>query len=67
MTPFKEKYVEGYGSPAKNWEKVSRRVRGRLNLEAKFIMETYVGKQDKPCKRQNEAGMIFAVLKISNL
>ena len=45
MTPFKEKYVEVYGSPAKNWEKVSRRVRGRLNLEAKSIMETYVGKR----------------------
>ena len=27
MTPFKEKYVEVYGSPAKNWEKVSRCVR----------------------------------------
>ena len=23
MTPFKEKYVEVYGSPAENWEKVS--------------------------------------------
>ena len=45
MTPFKEKYVEVYGSPAKNWEKVSRRVRGLLNLEAKSIMETYVGKR----------------------
>ena len=45
MTPFKEKYVEVYGSPAKNWEKVSRHVRGRLNLEAKSIMETYVGKR----------------------
>ena len=52
MTPFKEKYVEVYGSPAKNWEKVSRRVRGRLNLEAKSIMETYVGKRKKLCKRQ---------------
>ena len=40
MTPFKEKYVKVYGSPAKNWEKVSRRGRGRLNLEAKSIMET---------------------------
>ena len=52
MTPFKEKYVEVYGSPAKSWEKVSRRVRGRLNLEAKSIMETYVGKRKKLCKRQ---------------
>ena len=47
MTPFKEKYVEVYGSPAKSWEKVSRRVRGRLNLEAKSIIETYVGKPNK--------------------
>ena len=45
MTPFKEKYVEIYGSPAKNWEKVPRRGRGRLNLGAKFFMETYVGKR----------------------
>ena len=52
MTPFKEKYVEVYGSPAKNWEMVSRRVRRRLNLEAKSIMETYVGKRKKLCKRQ---------------
>ena len=52
MTPFKEKYVEVYGSPAKNWEKVSRRVRERLNLEAKSIMETYVGKRKKLCKPQ---------------
>ena len=51
MTPFKEKYVEVYGSPAKSWEKVSRRVRGRLNLEAKSIMETYV-KRKILCKRQ---------------
>ena len=46
------KYVEVYGSPTKSWEKVSRRVRGRLNLEAKSIMETYVGKRKKLCKRQ---------------
>ena len=50
MTFFKEKYVEVYGSPAKNWQKVFWRVRGRLNLEAKSIVETYVGKPNTVCK-----------------
>ena len=52
MTPFKEKYVEVYGSPANNWENAFRRVHGRLNLEAKSIMEIYVGKRKHFCKRQ---------------
>ena len=34
MTPFKEKYVEVYGSSTKNWEKVFRRVRGRGRFES---------------------------------
>eukprot|EP00493_Phyllostaurus_siculus_P005530 UN05575 len=57
MTSFKETYVEVYGSPAKNWEKVSRReiYYGDLCWETKKLCKSQIWFLVK----KHEVGTIF--------
>ena len=47
LDDFRDKYVEITGVVSKDWQKLNKRIRTRLNLRSVFAVEQYVGRYNK--------------------
>ena len=51
LDDFREKYIEITGAISKDWQKLNKRIRTRLNLRSVCTVEQYVGSRNKTRKR----------------
>ena len=51
LDDFREKYIEITGAASKDWTKLNKRIRTRLNLRSVCTVEQYVGWRNKTRKR----------------
>ena len=51
LDDFREKYIEITGAASKDWTKLNKRIRTRLNLRSVCTVEQYVGRHNKTRKR----------------
>jgi len=51
LDDFREKYIEITGGASKDWTKLNKRIRTRLNLRSVCTVEQYVGSRNKNRKR----------------
>ena len=51
LDDFKGKYIEITGGASKDWTKLNKRIRTRLNLRSVCTVEQYVGSRNKNRKR----------------
>ena len=51
LDAFREKYVEITGAASKDWQKLNKRIRTRLNLRSFCTVEQYLTQNNKTRKR----------------
>ena len=51
LDDFREKYIEITGAASKDWTKLNKRIRTRLNLRSVCTVEQYEGRDNKTRKR----------------